>query len=201
MFDIDPFTSYTDYTTLHKKWYFRGSLGLLEIKFATNSYSMTLSPSYKLLFWVSRVVLWLSLEDIIWNNCKKYQMALRNGVRGFGMWYMDSGWWFKNLVDLRSAQFRLYSGKNEISNFENFTSSKYKMTKMLPTHRLWSVGVYVGAIFETQSLSMSISSIFLRGIPHCDYFINAFGQKRPQFKIRKLYFFRIKFEYCHFSGS
>ena len=38
-------------------------------------------------------------------------MALRNGVRGFGMWYMDSGWWFEILADLRSAQFRLYSGK------------------------------------------------------------------------------------------
>ena len=53
-------------------------------------------------------------------------MALRNGVRGFGMWYMDSGWWFEILVDLRSAQFRLYSGKIRISNFQNLTSENMK---------------------------------------------------------------------------
>ena len=84
------------------------------------------------------MVLWLSLEHIIWNNCKKYQMALRNGVRGFGMWYMDSGWWFGILVDLRSAQFRLYSGK--IIEFSKLDNLKYKMTKITSAHRLLERG-------------------------------------------------------------
>ena len=53
-------------------------------------------------------------------------MALRNGVRGFGMWYMDSGWWFEILADLRLAQFRLYSGKNEIQNFKICQAQNFK---------------------------------------------------------------------------
>ena len=121
-----------------KKKVFMKIFVFFRINFGTNSYSMTLSPSYKLLFWLSRVVLWLSLEHIIWNNCKKYQMALRNGVRGFGMWYMDSGWWFEILVDLRSAQFRLYSGK--IIEFSKLDNLKYKMTKITSAHRLLERG-------------------------------------------------------------
>ena len=65
-------------------------------------------------------------------------MALRNGVRGFGMWYMDSGWWFGILVDLRSAQFRLYSGK--IIEFSKLDNLKYKMTKITSAHRLLERG-------------------------------------------------------------
>ena len=49
-------------------------------------------------------------------------MALRNGVRGFGMWYMDSGWWF---VDRDLAQ-NLVGAENTIISKARITQNLVK---------------------------------------------------------------------------